>query len=76
MKLRDIPRDSRINVEASDGSTFITFKHLDGMYSLCYTENGNPVHLAGFTPLKLVSEGVYEIVEESGGDKKDHESNI
>lgn len=31
----------------------ILFKHLDGMYSLCYHEN-EPVHIAAFAKVKVL----------------------
>ncbi len=52
MKLYDIPKGSKIKVEVSDGSKFIIFDHLDGLYSYCKTEKGDVVHLARKTPLK------------------------
>ncbi|GAG42669.1 unnamed protein product, partial [marine sediment metagenome] len=38
MKLYDVPRNSKINV----GGVILDFKHVDGMYSKCYTEEGYP----------------------------------
>lgn len=62
MKLYEIPRESRIvGLDAEDGSTYITFHHLDGMYSYCTTEKGGVCHLSASMPLKMVSEGVYEL---------------
>lgn len=46
MKLYDVPRHSRIIIE--DG-TELTFDHIDGMYSVCYTDSGDVVHLAAWT---------------------------
>ncbi len=62
MKLYNIPQQSKIFCECSDGSTYIIFDHLDGMYSYCVTENGGVVHLGGGQPLKEVPGG-YELAE-------------
>lgn len=47
----------------SDGSKFITFDHLDGMYSYCTTEKGGVIHLSASTPLIKV-EDHYEIYDQ------------
>jgi len=52
MKLYEIPEGSKIMAECSDGSKYIIFNHLDGMYSHCTTENGATAHLAGGQELK------------------------
>ncbi len=64
MKLYDIPRHSQINCECTDGSKYIIFDHLDGMYSFCKTEHGAIVHLAAATPLQQLGEKLYEIAKE------------
>lgn len=51
MKLYDIPRRSKILVDVSDGSSFVIFDHIDGMYSYCETEKGGILHLKATTPL-------------------------
>jgi hypothetical protein len=61
MKLYDIPRHSKIMCELSDGSSFLMFDHLDGMYSFCMSENGNVVHLAGRTELEKQEDGSYKL---------------
>jgi len=63
LELKDIPKESKIFCEVSDGSTFVTFNHLDGMYSYCTTEKGDIVHLSRFTPLEKV-EGGFKLKEE------------
>jgi hypothetical protein len=59
-KLYDIPKGSTIKLKkgqkCSDGSTYITFDHIDGMYSYCVTENGGIIHLAASTALKKVKD--------------------
>ena len=61
-RLFDIKEGSKISCEVSDGSTYVIFDHLDGMYSYCTIEKGGVLHLAGGTPLSEV-EGGYEIAE-------------
>jgi hypothetical protein len=71
LKLMDIPRGSKIYCTASDGSKYLTFNHLDGMYSHCTTEAGGTAHLGVWTPLAPHLDG-YEICDkgepESNGD--------
>jgi hypothetical protein len=62
MKLYDIPEKSKIYTEASDGSTYVIFDHIDGMYSYCVTEKGAVVHLSASTPLVGFEDG-YKISE-------------
>lgn len=57
MKLYDIPNESKVYEECSDKSTFFTFHHIDGMYSLCTTENGATVHLKAFTEMEKHKDG-------------------
>lgn len=52
MKLYDVPRNSKIMLE--DG-TVLDFRHIDGMYSLCYYE-GKPCHLRADTEVEVVPE--------------------
>jgi hypothetical protein len=53
MKLYDVPRDSRIRLD--DGSE-LNFKRLDGMYSLCFTDDNEPVHIAAWTDVVVVKQ--------------------
>lgn len=32
----------------------VKFSHIDGMYSLCYDEEGNPVHPAAWTECEIL----------------------
>lgn len=51
-KLYEAPRKSVIAVDGiSDGSRWLLFHHLDGMYSYCTTEKGEVAHLSAVTPL-------------------------
>lgn len=61
LRLYDIPRGSKIKCDCSDGSTYITFNKLDGMYSHCTTEKGGTTHLRASAPLK--KEGDYYIID-------------
>ena len=65
MTLAELPKSSKIYAEGiSDGSKYLTFKHLDGMYSYCETEKGNPIHLYFGTPLREKGDG-YEICDDA-----------
>lgn len=57
VELHQIPRGSKIYCECSDGSTYVTFHHLDGMYSFCKTEKGAIVHLYRFQELTTHLDG-------------------
>lgn len=59
MKLLDIPRDSKVICQCSDGSNYLTFRHIDGMYSFCVTEKGGVAHLFCMTELSLLPDGSY-----------------
>lgn len=62
MKLHEIPEGSTIKCETSDGSKFITFHHLDGMYSYCTTERGGVTNLSRMTPI-IKRDGYYEFCD-------------
>ena len=57
MKLYDIPKDSKIYAECSDGSTYFIFNHIDGMYSHCTTEKGGTAHLGASQRLIKYKDG-------------------
>ena len=63
LKLFNIPRGSKIKVEFEDRQRFITFNHLDGMYSHCTTDDGGVCHL--FAGVTLKKENDYYIIDES-----------
>jgi hypothetical protein len=57
MKLYEVPRNSKIIYTDSESEIkyLIDFKHIDGMYSLCYL-NGEPIHLSASTEVEVVNE--------------------
>ena len=50
MKLYDVPRNSTIVLQ---GGEELEFKHIDGMYSYCLTQEGNVVHLKAWTEVTV-----------------------
>lgn len=50
MKLYNVPRNTRIKVKDLE----LMFHHIDGMYSYCTTDKGEPVHLAAWTEVEIV----------------------
>jgi len=67
LTLLDLPRDAGVKIKAVYGKRdepgkegFITFHHIDGMYSYCTTEEGDVVHLSAMTP--LIKENDYYII--------------
>jgi len=55
MKLYEIKKDSKIYEDVDDGSLYIKFKHLEGLYTLCETEKGNIIYInlnAALTPFR------------------------
>jgi hypothetical protein len=66
MKLYEIPKGSKIKTKLNSGKdVFIQFLHLDGAYSYCVLEDGDPdnvVHLSANTPLKKVDD--YYVIDE------------
>lgn len=51
MKLWGIPKNSKIYCKVNDGSSYVIFHHIDGMYSFCKSEKGKICHLSASTPL-------------------------
>jgi hypothetical protein len=65
-KLYDIPRKSKIRIVSGakappdsrdfDEYEVLDFDHIDGMYSLCYDKDKNPVHLVAWAEVEIVNE--------------------
>lgn len=64
MKLYEAPRLSRVRMKerpvlqttgdvAYEGEVFV-FHHIDGMYSVCWDEDGNVLHPAAWTEVEIV----------------------
>lgn len=63
MKLYEIPNGSKIYCKGEDGSSYLTFNHIDGMYSHCTTEKGSTAHLGASTELTK-TEGGYKLTKQ------------
>ncbi len=59
-KLHELPQGSKLYVQCSDGSEYITFNRLDGSFSHCTTENGNTVHVVAWAQFVPSRDG-YEL---------------
>lgn len=60
--LYDLPKGAKLtDCEVSDGSKYVVFDHIDGMYSYCVSEKGAVVHLAAMTPMRKVGDNEYHI---------------
>lgn len=57
MKLYNITKGTKIYVHCTDGSKYVVFDHLDGMYSYCLSEKGAVCHLSAGTPLVKFADG-------------------
>jgi hypothetical protein len=56
LRLFNLKYGAKIRQKCSDGSRYIIFSHIDGMYSYCETERGGVIHLSAYTPLKKVKD--------------------
>jgi len=58
MKLYELSRNDlfRIDQEGCEDMPPLKFDHVDGMYSVCYNEEGQIVHVAAWTPVVKVAE--------------------
>lgn len=68
-RLYELEMPVKIYEEVTDGSSFFTVDHLDGMYSYCISEKGSIVHLAGGTPLIKYKDG-YKIYTQTHEQKQ------
>lgn len=60
-KLHELKNGAKIFCETSDGSEYIIFDHVDGLYSYCTTEQGGVALLSAVACLQAV-EGGYKLV--------------
>jgi len=56
MKLYNVPRNTKIKVN----DLILNFKHIDGMYSLCYDMDNNPVHVGACIEVEIIEETEHE----------------
>lgn len=66
MKLYDVPRNSRVRLlkdtvvppcgVTEEAGTELDFCHIDGMYSLCYNDDGDTVHPAACTDVEVLTD--------------------
>ena len=54
MKLYQLKKGAIIKEKTDDGSKYITFHKIDGMYSYCTTDKGNVIHLRANTELEPI----------------------
>lgn len=59
--LSELNKGDKIYIELSDGSTYIIFDHVDGMYSHSTTEKGGSINLSRNTELVKNKDG-YNII--------------
>ena len=64
LKLYEIPRESKIICDVSDGSSYIIFHRVDGSFSVCTTENNNRVHLYVNSNLEKIEDRLYKLKKE------------
>ena len=50
MKLYNVPRNSYIQIQ----DLTLLFSHLDGMYSVCFTIEGDRMHLSAFADVEII----------------------
>ncbi len=54
MKLYELPRDTYFSIEGDLLNKVYLFKHIDGMYSVCYDMSDELVHIAAWTDVNIV----------------------
>jgi len=65
MKLYEVPNNSKVVLKSTESGPpasidlqvgeVYTFKHVDGMYSLCYDSTGKRVHLPAWSEVGVVT---------------------
>lgn len=66
MKLYEVPRNTKIRILNNarvppvhrdfENKEVLDFRHVDGMYSLCYDKDGLPVHLIATAEVEIIEE--------------------
>ena len=58
LKIRIIDEDVKNPLASLKQNTgdVLDFEHIDGMYSLCYDKDRNPVHIAAWTEVEVLYE--------------------
>jgi|TARA_Y100000310_G_scaffold92432_1_gene90082 hypothetical protein len=58
LKIRIIDKDVKTPLGSLKQNTgdVLDFEHVDGMYSLCYDKDRNPVHIAAWTEVEVLDE--------------------
>ena len=58
LKIRIIDEDVKNPLASLKQNTgdVLDFEHIDGMYSLCYDKDRNPVHIAAWTEVEVLDE--------------------
>ncbi len=54
MKLYEVERNSKIVLKDDEGNEIkLNFHRLDGMYSYCTDQDGNPIHIAAWAEVEV-----------------------
>ncbi len=54
MKLYELPRNTYFSIQDDDRQRVYLFKHIDGMYSVCYDMSDELIHIAAWTDVQIV----------------------
>jgi hypothetical protein len=54
MKLYELPRNVYFSIEDDPLQRVYLFKHIDGMYSVCYDMSDELIHIAAWTDVQIV----------------------
>jgi len=55
MKLYELPRDTYFSIADDSRQRVYLFKHVDGMYSVCYNMSDELIHIAAWTDVNIVT---------------------